>query len=426
MLTGKFKIIVFCGFNQIIMAAKSPTVSLKFREVIGVEQFSQRREVFDKPDVDYVPLPSPTTPLPSYREVEPIITSNHGKTTTNFKRNGPGYSSMRESKTDERTYDFRPRKYSDNFTSELNQSDDVDYRHSMTERTRRLSKMRKDFMSSNLHEPSTSPLYRGGARASMPTNSTSPIKYKIESPNLYKFPFAEPYLTPTPVRKVRVDLDSSETNGEQNDTPDTTENTCTNNHSPSKVDHQKIFEDLVKRYSPQRKPIDWTIPPTRPRVIGSVPKSTSSGAESVDSVEKTNVNDKSEKSGEDDVFDKSENNLEIVEIATVTNGTIENKIEPNAVENGPQTLTNVANDDDSKISESELEEKNDRVPELSSLQRQTSHDRKPLEVIDLTIPKLIEKMTAEGEDLENHKKAPNKLKRKRSFLDKLLGRNKNK
>ncbi|XP_037300946.1 uncharacterized protein LOC119191159 [Manduca sexta] len=399
------------------MAAKSPTVSVKSREMIGVEQFSQRREVFDKPDAEYVPLPSPTSPVPTYREVEPIITSNHGKTTSNFKRNTPGYSSMRESRTDERQFDFRPRKYSDNFTSELNQSDDVDYRHSMTERTRRLSKMRRDFMTSNLYEPGSSPIQRGGTRSSMPTNSTSPIKYKIESPNLYKFPFAEPYLTPTPVRRVILSLDSEHVDGKENEDPQNEKyNTLPNNHSYTKIDHQKLYEELVKRYSPQRKPIDWKLPPTRPKVIGSVPKSSSS----IGSDEKRDE----EKPEDDDVFEKKHNNT----------GEANKNVESEILQNGPgllsdETAKKEENESDSKLSQPELDEKNDRVPELGTIQRQLSREsaKKPLvEIIDLTIPDLIEKMTAEGEDLENHKKTPKKVKRKRSFLDKLLGRNKDK
>lgn len=425
------------------MAAKSPTVSVKSREMIGVEQFSQRREVFDKPDAEYVPLPSPTTPVPSYREVDPIITSNHGKTTSNFKRNTPGYSSMRETRMDERTYDYRPRKYSDNFTSELNQSDNVDYRHTMTERTRRLSKMRRDFMTSNLYEPGSSPIQRGGTRSSMPTNSISPVKYKIESPNLYKFPFAEPYMTPTPVRRVIIDLDSGEViDGKENEDPDSPKSrNLSNSGSTTKVDHQKLFEELVKRYSPQRKPIDWTLPPTRPKVIGSVPKSSSSMTDSVGSTEKRSNEETNEKTGEDEVFEKKENNISNTEdVNNKLNNLSETSPEETnpqteIVQNGPQSINDELtkkseeSENDSTNSQIELDEKNDRVPDLPPIQRQLSREsakRPPLEVVDLSIPALIDKMTAEGEDLENHSKAAKKVKRKRSFLDKLLGRNKNK
>ncbi|CAB3233622.1 unnamed protein product [Arctia plantaginis] len=418
------------------MAAKSPTMSVKSREMIGVDQFSQRREVFDKHDTVFLPPASPTNLVPSYKEVEPIITSNHGKTTTNFKRNTPGYSSMRESRTDERDFEFRPRKYSDNFTSELNQSDDVEYRHTMTDRTRRLSKLRRDFMTSNLHDPSTnSPFNRSGIRASMPVNST-PVKYKIENLNLYKFPFAEPYSTPTPVRRVVLDLGPSESNGvEGNQNPETTKHLSltNNNESPTKIDQQKLFEELLKRYSPQRKPIDWQLPPTKPRVVASVPKSSSSVADSIDSADKKINDDKTE----DDVFEKKE---EVEPVPSVVN---ENSVETHSdgpekkpeeikteiVENGIDSLSaaGVSNENDSKSSQIELEEKQDQVPELSNIQRQISREstkKKPIEV-DLRIPELIEKMTAEGENLENNKK-PKKVKRKRSFLDKLLGRKKDK
>lgn len=418
------------------MAAKSPTMSVKSREMIGVDQFSQRREVFDKHDTVFLPPASPTNLVPSYREVEPIITPNHGKTTSNFKRNTPGYSSMRESRTDERDYEFRPRKYSDNFTSELNQSDDVEYRHTMTDRTRRLSKLRRDFMTSNLHEPSpTSPFNRSGTRASMPVNST-PVKYKIENLNIYKFPFAEPYSTPTPVRRVVLDLGPSETNGvEGSQSPEATKHLSltNNNESPTKIDQQKLFEELIKRYSPQRKPIDWQLPPTKPRVVASVPKSSSSVADSIDSADKKLNDDRTE----DDVFEKKE---DVEPVPPVVNENSvethsdapEKKVEetkPEIVENGIDSLSaaGVSNESDSKTSQIELEEKQDQVPELSNIQRQISREstkKKPIEV-DLRIPELIEKMTAEGENMENNKK-PKKVKRKRSFLDKLLGRKKDK
>ncbi|XP_075984326.1 uncharacterized protein LOC142981994 [Anticarsia gemmatalis] len=416
------------------MAAKSPTMSVKSREMIGVDQFSQRREVFDKHDTVFLPPASPTNVVPAYKEVEPIITSNHGKTTSNFKRNTPGYSSMRESRNDEREFDFRPRKYSDNFTSELNQSDDVEYRHTMTERTRRLSKLRRDFMTSNLHEPgTTSPFHRSGTRASMPANST-PLKYKIESPNLYKFPFAEPYTTPTPVRRVIVNLDSSELDGgKENQDPERTRHLSltNNNESPTKVDHQKLFEELLKRYSPQRKPIDWQLPPTKPRVVASVPKSSSSVADSIDSGDKKLHDDKTDKLGDDDVFEKDKAQPTPAVQTEKSSDDAEKSPEgtkAEIVENGTDSLSaGTSNEGDSKTSQTELAEKQDIVPELSNIQRQLSREsakKPPLDkVVDLSIPALLQKM--EGEDLENNKK-PKKVKRKRSFLDKLLGRKKDK
>ncbi|XP_059058771.1 uncharacterized protein LOC131852146 [Achroia grisella] len=398
------------------MGTKSPT-SVKSREMIGVDQFSQRREVFDQPDVVYVPIPSPTTLTPVYTEVQPIITSNHGKTTSNFKRNNPGYSSMRESKTDERNYDFRPRKYSDNFTSELNKSDDVDYRHSTSERTRRLSKLRRDFLASNLHDPSDQSFVRNGTRASMPVKPTSPLNYKIESPNLYKFPFAEPYTSPTPVRRVVVDLGSNGTvDGKENQDPAvrTKYESLPNNYSPTTIDRQKFFEELIKRYSPPRKPVDWTLPPTRPRVVSSVPKSNSSVSDVVDKIEKPKSTENYE--NDDEVFQKQEDKPH-VEI----------------LQNGPELVLDTINKDkvknekDSKQSLTELAEKNDHLSELTSVQRQLSKDsHKKLHIEnDLTIPALIEKISTEGDNLENNRKSTKKVKRKRSFLDKLLGRNKN-
>ncbi|XP_053615275.1 uncharacterized protein LOC128678049 [Plodia interpunctella] len=423
------------------MSTKSPTTSVKSREMIGVDQFSQRREVFDKHDTVFLPLPSPTAVAPVYRQVEPIITSNHGKTTSNFKRNIAASSSMRESKTDERIFDFRPRKYSDNFTSELNQSDDVDYRYSSTERTRRLSKLRRDFLASNLHDPSEHTFTRSGTRASMPVNSTPPIRYKIESPNLYKFPFAEPYATPPPVRRVVVDLGPSEVDGKENQDPELRtkyQSLPNNNASPTtKIDHQKLFEELVKRYSPQRKPVDWTLPPTRPRVVGSVPKSTSSIGDTLDLVQKTQNDEKSNK--DDDVFEKKEennianNNIQVYRSEAPKPAT---EVEVVVIQNGPTSGTegddqNEKSNSESKASVTELAEKNDRVPELPPIQRQLSKDSKkkqppPEKHPDLTIPALIDKITTEGETLENNIKKTKKVKRKRSFLDKLLGRKKDK
>lgn len=416
------------------MAAKSPTMSVKSREMIGEEQFSQRREVFGKHDTVFLP---PASPVPtSYRDVEPIVTSNHGKTTANFKRNTPGYSSMRESRTDERVFDFRPRKYSDNFTSEVNQSDDVEYRHTMTERTRRLSKLRRDFMTSNLHEPgSTSPFNRSGTRASMPANSSSPLKYKIESPNLYKFPFAEPYSTPTPVRRVVVDLGPADENGgKENQDPERVRHqSLSGQDTPSRLDQQKLFEEILKRYSPQRKPIDWELPPTKPRVVASVPKSNSSVADSIDSADKKGY-DKNEKTGDDDVFEKKQNGE--VAPAVLSENPVEksseNPVEVKAevIQNGPESLSaGATKENESKTSQSELDEKQDEVPELSQIQRQVIKEgpkKPPLEIVDLSIPALIQKMTAEGENLENTNKKQKKVKRKRSFLDKLLGRKKDK
>ncbi|XP_047034473.1 uncharacterized protein LOC124640652 [Helicoverpa zea] len=416
------------------MAAKSPTMSVKSREMIGEEQFSQRREVFGKHDTVFLP---PASPVPtSYRDVEPIVTSNHGKTTANFKRNTPGYSSMRESRTDERVFDFRPRKYSDNFTSEVNQSDDVEYRHTMTERTRRLSKLRRDFMTSNLHEPgSTSPFNRSGTRASMPANSSSPLKYKIESPNLYKFPFAEPYSTPTPVRRVVVDLGPADENGgKENQDPERVRHqSLSGQDTPSRLDQQKLFEEILKRYSPQRKPIDWELPPTKPRVVASVPKSNSSVADSIDSADKKG-DDKNEKTGDDDVFEKKQNGE--VAPAVLSENPVEksseNPVEVKAevIQNGPESLSaGATKENESKTLQSELDEKQDEVPELSQIQRQVIKEgpkKPPLEIVDLSIPALIQKMTAEGENLENTNKKQKKVKRKRSFLDKLLGRKKDK
>lgn len=333
---------------------------------------------------------------------------------------------MRESKTDERNYDFRPRKYSDNFTSELNQSDDVDYRHSQSERTRRLSKLRRDFLASNLHDPSDNSFVRTGTRASLPVNSTSPLTYKIETPNLYKFPFAEPFSTPTPPRKVFVDLGSNDNpDGKENQDPavKTKHESLTNNDSPTKIERQKFFEDLIKRYSPQRKPIDWTLPPTRPRVVSSVPKSNSSASDIVDNVGKFKCTENYDK--DDDVFKKKEDCND----SGKANGGFEEKL----LQNGPEIIIdginkeNGKNETDSKLSLTELAEKNDRLSELSTVQRQLSREsQKKLHIEnDLTIPALIEKISTEGDNLENNRKNTKKVKRKRSFLDKLLGRKKN-
>lgn len=413
------------------MAAKSPTTSVKSREMIGEATFSKRREVFEKHDTVILPLPSSTSPIPTYREVEPIITTNHGITTSNFKRNTPGYSSMRETRNEDRQYEYRPRKYSDNFTSELNQSDDVDYRYNMAERNRRLSKLRRDFLKSNLHEPGENTLTRSGVRASLPTTSTvSAIKYKLENLNIHKFPFAEPYSTPTPVRRVVVDLGSpDEKDGEGENVEKNEKHQSLPNHSPSppKFDHQKVYEELVKRYSPQRKPVNWNLPPTKPKVVGSVPKSTSSAGDSIDSTDKKDAEET------DDVFEKKENQ-------NVTNNISDEKpienIKTNVenIQNGPENSQNknntskkenISKTNDSKVSLSELEE-NDYVPELSTITRQLSKEsaKKVKVESDLTIPALIEKITAEGEKIQNHKGDGKKVKRKRSFLDKLLGRNK--
>ncbi|KAG7309159.1 hypothetical protein JYU34_005081 [Plutella xylostella] len=368
------------------MAAKSP---VQRREVIGGEQFEQRREVFGQHDTVFLPPSPPVSPV--YRAVEPIVTSAHGITTANFKRNGPAHSSMREPRAQP---EFRARKYSDNY-SDLDQSDDGDYRRSMTDRTRRLSKMRRDFLTSNLHDPSESPFARKGTRATLPSS----IEFK-----LYKFPFAEPYATPTPVRKVRLELgpsDGVDAADKENDDPEaeTTETkhqslpVASNNNNATKIDHQKLFEELVKRYSPQRKPVDWTLPPTKPRVVGSVPKTR--GA----SIDERIVN------GDKDAETKD-------------------------MLNGKHAIPAVkVNDEshDSTISITELAEKNDRVPELSTIQRQMSREDKRPHVdksTDLSIPALIDKMTAEGQDLESHKNDKKKVKRKRSFIDKLLGRKK--
>lgn len=420
------------------MATKSPTTSVKSREIIGVDQFSQRREVFDKHDTVFMPLPSPTSTMPAYKDVEPIITSNHGKTTSNFKRNAATYSSMRETRNEDRNIEFRPRKYSDNFTSELSQGDDVDYRYSMTERTRRISKLRRDFLKSNLHEPGTdSPFARNGTRASMPTGSTV-IRYKIESPNLYKFPFAEPYATPPPVRRVVVDLGPPEVNGEkENQDPEARpikHYSMPNNEKSLKVNHQKLFEELVKRYSPQRKPIDWTLPPTRPRVVGSVPKSTSSVADSIDSADRKTYEVNLDKTGDDDVFVKKKNIEHVVDVNVKVNDCGQEpreRAEENTVitQNGPDDITELENKKE-RESKTSLEEKNDKVPELSSLQ--TLHSLEPsknpsLEKFsDLTIPNLLDKMADEADNLEKRKKDQKKVKRKRSFWDKLLGKKKEK
>ncbi|CAH0402322.1 unnamed protein product [Chilo suppressalis] len=417
------------------MGTKSPTTSVKSREIIGLDAFSQRREVFGKHDTVFLPA-SPTTMVPAYRDADPIVTSNHGKTTSNFKRNTTGSSSFRDTRAEERNYDFRPRKYSDNFTSELNQSDDADYRYSALERNRRLSKMRREFLTSNLHEPDDKPFTRAGMRASLPTGRTTALKYKFESPNLFKFPFAEPYATPPPVRRVILDDSTSKTDGKENEDPELRpKHQSLPGNSPTKVDHQKLFEELVKRYSPQRKPVNWTLPPTKPRVVASVPKSTSSVADAIDkdatdTAEKVEENNKS---GDDDVFENKENNK-------ANNVTEEKKDQSdNHVQNGPENISVQTKDvekdlnssEESKISISDLEERNDRVPELAVIQRQISREsahKKPIaiEQTDLSIPALINKISEEGDKLETNTKTAKKVKRKRSFLDKLLGRKKDK
>lgn len=491
------------------METKSPTTSVNSREIIGVDQFAQRREVFGKYETVFLPQLLDTTAMPVYKEVEPLITSNHTISTSNFKRNAPGYSSMRESREDY-SLEFRPRKYSDNFTSELNQSGDVDYRHSMTERTRRLSKLRRDFLNSNLHEPSTtSPFARTGVRASMPATSVTAMKYKIEIPNLYKFPFAEPYSTPPPVRRMVVDLGSPQINGEkENQNPEANvksrHQSLPHEVSP-KNDHQKLFEELVKRYSPQRKPINWNLPPTRPRVVGSVPKSTASIAESIDSGDKKVLDDTYPKFGDDDVFIKKEHNMPSIkdfdkDVAVskqtpddkqndeqekrtemkqtslqndflVTNTKEEtNKTELDGNNETPDSSTvlkpgegfkrpsiskdiveeiekskPISNDEQETHTEiiktnhqnttveankkedankAELEEKIDQLSEMSTILKR-EEDGKPLDKFtDITIPALLEKMTEEAEG--SPKKGNKKVKRKRSFLDKLLGRKKEK
>lgn len=314
----------------------------------------------------------------------------------------------------------------------------------MTERTRRLSKLRRDFLNSNLHDPSESPQFqRAGVRASMPTKSSTVVKYKIESPNLFKFPFAEPYSTPTPVRRVVVDLGSPEVDGKENEDPEakTRHQSLPDNGVSSKVDHQKLFEELVKRYSPQRKPIDWSIPPTRPRVVASVPKSISSGTDSVDSDDKKtqDKDDKVNGAENDDVFENKKVDSEKEDNKKEPNDVQENNTK--VIQNGPEVIleanevfkdtlikNQLENNNESKTSLSELEEKNDRVPELPPLQRQISREshKKQIPNNDLTIPKLIEKISVEGDNLEQKTTKGKKVKRKRSFLDKLLGRNKEK
>lgn len=441
------------------METKSPTTSVKSREIIGVDLFTQRREVFGKHDTVFLPLTSPTNTMSLYNDV----ITNH-KSTINFKRNAPGYSSMRESRED---YDleFRPRKYSDNFTSELNQSDDVDYRTSMIERTRRLSKLRRDFLNSNLHEPSSTnnAFARTGVRASMPATSITATKYKIESPNIYKFPFAEPYSTPPPVRRVVVDLGPAQVNGEkENQDPEVKaksrhQSLPAHDESP-KIDHQKLFEELVKRYSPQRKPVNWNLPPTRPRVVGSVPKSTTSMADSVDSSDKKVLDDSFSKLADDDVFVVKENNTETIK--DLNEEVAERKPSPNIeaeknteikeaspnvdileintkvdinkaeLEEGNDEVPELKVELEEKIDQvselkADLEEKKDQVPQLSTIRKQEEGDLKPTDKFtDMSIPALLEKMTEEAEELETHKKETKKVKRKRSFLDKLLGRKK--
>lgn len=399
------------------MTAKSPTASLKFREKIGEDLFNQRREVFDKYDTVFMPQ-SPTVLTPTM-EVEPIITSNHGKTTSNFNRTN-AYSSMRETRRDDFRQEngFRNRKYSDNFTSDLNQNDEVDYRHSLAERTRRLSKLRRDFLASNLHDPvSPDPFARTGTRSSLPVRNGS-INYKIEIPNLYKFPFAEPYSTPPPVRRVFVDLgpvdkegnDAEKENADPEDTPK--HRSLPNNEEETKVDHHKLFDELVKRYSPQRKPIDWTLPPTKPRVIGSVPKSRSNSIDSKQDENEFSTTELPELHIDEDKPEK----------------TNEDKNEVKSSADRPSKSVVDGSTSDSKVSLAELEERKDKVADLALIQRQLSREAaaKRLNIEskpDPTIPDLIEKM---NHDVERKSKTGKKVKRKRSFLDKILGRKKEK
>lgn len=420
------------------MATKSPTASNKWREMIGEDQFSQRREVFDKYDTVFLPPASPTTLAPASMDIEPIITSNHGKTTSNFRRT-PFYSSMRENRREDiRTETgFRERKYSDNYTSELNQGDDVDYRHSMTERTRRLSKLRRDFLASNLHDPvSPDPFTRSGTRASLPVRNGS-INYKIESPNLYKFPFAEPFATPPPVRRVVVDLGPVENGVEnnvekENEEPVIREKRQSLSTTETKVDHQKRLDDLIKRYSPERKPIDWKLPPTKPRVVGSVSKSTS---DSLDSTDGKNIQNEVEKAvATNEVFieeniDDSSTNKKSNELVQLTDTFLKNIIKDQENEENERLRNEKVSTRDSKVSLTELVEKNDKVPELP-LQLQISREPAKRPSVeskpDLTIPDLLEKMNHDSEDIEKRQTEKKKVKRKRSFLDKVLGRKKEK
>lgn len=368
------------------MEAKSPTVSVKSREVIGGEQFNTRREIFDKHDTVFLPA-SPTSTRPTYVEVERIITSNHGKTTANFRRNAPKYASMREPREPrDEDVEFRVRKYSDNFTSEHNQSDYPEYRASQIERNRRLSKLRRDFLANTLQEPAASPLARSGVRATMPARAAS-LNYKLEGPKLVNFPFLEPYGTPPPARKQMENTDGPTNKDKENQDPEQRPSSNSTPETPGKVDQQKLFEDLVKRYSPQRKPVDWTLPPTKPRIVDCVHKSTS---ESTGSAVSKLVN------GDDNVFDKEA---------------------ANDVK---------ANEGDSTTS-AERAENNDRVPELVHVRKESD---KPVrrhtggEPSELTMPALIDKITAEGKELESHTNDKVKIKKKRSFIDKLLGRKK--
>ncbi|GBP82126.1 hypothetical protein EVAR_43473_1 [Eumeta japonica] len=432
------------------MAVRSPTVSVKSYEAIGGDTFSSRREVFDKHDTVFLPAAAPASPV-VYRHPEPIITSNHGKTTSNFRRDVL-YSSMREPRGTETWHAsaFRERKYSDH-TPEMNLSDEVDYRRSMTERTRRISKLRKDFLTSNLHEPTDDDaMARGaGGRTSLRAWSTSSqpaAVYKITSPNLYKFPFAEPYSTPPLPRRLRLDLDSEDADaGKENEAPPERpkQRSLSTTDSPNKVDHHKLFEELVKRYSPQRKPVDWTLPPTKPRVIGGVPKSSASDSldSNTDSGKPPDVTDATEAIaplGElvrNEVFENPNNPI----VSTDDKAEVEEpeKSEKKIENTGPEKpkRESVANNKsetetdrnrDSKLSETELAEKNDRVPELTP-QRQNSREsaRRPPEP-ELSIPELLEKMAADGRDLEKLNTDKTKVKRKRSFLQKLFGKKKDK
>lgn len=392
------------------MTAKSPT-NVKQREVIGEEQFSRRREVFDQHDTVFLPA----SPIPSPVDMDQDDSEEKTKT---FRRT-PAYSSMRESRTDDIRYEniFRNRKYSDNFTSDLNQSDDIDYRRSLTERTRRISKLRREFLASNLHEPSSpDPFMRVGNRSTLPARIVS-SKYKIESPTVYKFPFAEPYASPLPVRKVVVDLGPIENGVEniadkENEDPDIrpiSESVSISENS--KLDHHQFFDELVKRYSPQRKPVDWALPPTKPRIVEIVPKN--------DVVVKNDLNT--------DFIEHEKTMLIQEKMIRATNEIIDDiKTNNDNVANGAD---DAYNNNNQKLSKSELDEGRDKVSELNSVlddfqnidEGMRPHiEGKP----DMTIPDLLEKINHDATD--GKKREKKKVKRKRSFLDKLLGRKKEK
>lgn len=398
--------------NRTEMAAKSPTASLKRREIIGEEQFSQRREVFDKHDTVFLPK-SPTLQTRAM-DAEPAMAN--GSAPGNFQRSS-AYSSMRETRRDDirQENEFRSRKYSDNFTSEINKNDEVDYRHSLTERTRRLSKLRRDFLASNLHDSvSPDPFVRSGTRASLPVRNGS-INYKVEIPNIYKFPFAEPYSTPPPIRKIGVGIEPSENNErnleeKENEDPKNKHEGLLNNGNTSKINHHQLFEELVKRYSPQRKPIDWTLPPTKPKVADAGPKSTSDSVDATTDKKEDKIEDSV--TTENEINEKEQMNTDIL----IKN---EDPVKTELVEPSQET----------KMSLSELEEKNDKVAELELIQRQLSRDSPKRPTIDSkpdpTIPDLLEKMSHDGDERKT-KTDKKKIKRKRSFLDKLLGRKKDK